>query len=56
VNNIQQFDDSRTIVRDGDTLGIVNQFIHATRAKSGLEDFTNCLARVDVADQLWNTW
>mmetsp|Transcript_53172 Transcript_53172/g.137548 ORF Transcript_53172/g.137548 Transcript_53172/m.137548 type:complete len:485 (-) Transcript_53172:48-1502(-) len=53
VDNLQQLHDGRPIIRDGHTaLVVVDELVHAARAKRRAHDIDDRLACVDVGDQL----
>lgn len=50
MDNIQKADKSGSIIWNGDTSSVMDQFIHSSWAKGGLDNIDDGLASVDV----WN--
>jgi len=52
VHNIEEADQSGAIIRNSHAAAIVDELVHASGTKSGLDDFDDRLAGIDVRDDV----
>lgn len=52
VHNIEERNQSGTVVGDGDASAVMDEFVHTTGSESSLNDIDDSLASVDVRDDL----
>ena len=52
MNNIKKADESGTIIRYGNSASIMDQLVHTSWTKCGLDDIDDGLASIDVGDDV----
>jgi hypothetical protein len=52
VDNVEELDQSGTVIGDGHTASIVDKLVHTAGTEGGLDDVNDGLARVDVGNDL----